>query len=85
MSCVLPTTDFSEVAIDYIDLKRERNVKNFMIDNTDGKRGMVQSIATNYKLKKVTALQIRVRANNAENFVLQDISVLYTASGKFKG
>lgn len=85
VSCVLPTTDFSEVAIDYIDLKRERNVKNYMIDNTDGKRGMVQSIATNYKLKKVTALQIRVRANNAENFVLQDISVLYTASGKFKG
>lgn len=85
VSCVLPTTEFSEFGIDYIDLKRVHNVKNYMIDNTSGKRGMVQSIPTNYKVKKVTSLQVRVRANNAENFVLQDISVLYTISGKFKG
>lgn len=85
VSCVLPTTEFSEVNIDYIDLKGEKNVKTAMIDNTSEKRGMVQSIATNYKAKKCTAMQVRVRADNAEDFVLQDISVLYTVSGKFKG
>lgn len=85
VSCVLPTTEFSEVNIDYIDMKGEKNVKTALIDNTSRKLGMVQSIATNYKVKKCTAMQVRVRADNAEDFVLQDISVLYTVSGKFKG
>ena len=85
VSCVLPTTDFSEVNIDYIDLKRVRTVKSYLIDNTSKKTGMVQSIATNYKVKKVTGMQVRVRANNAENFNLCDISILYTTTGKFKG
>lgn len=85
VSCVLPTTEFSEVNIDYIDVKGEKNVKTALIDNTSRKLGMVQSIATNYKVKKCTAMQVRVRADNAEDFVLQDISVLYTVSGKFKG
>lgn len=85
VSCVLPTTEFSEVNIDYIDMKGEKNVKTALIDNTSRKLGMVQSIATNYKAKKCTAMQVRVRTDNAEDFVLQDISVLYTVSGKFKG
>jgi hypothetical protein len=84
VTCAMPTTEFSEVSIDCITDKFDKNVKNYLIDNTS-KLGAVKSIATNYKLKRVSNLQLRIRANNAENFLLCDISILYLAAGRYKG
>ena len=84
IACPAPETDFSEISIDYITAKGTKTVKSFLIDNT-AKSNAVQSVATNYKLKKVNSMKVRVRADNAEDFRLCNIAVLYTLSGKFKG
>lgn len=84
IACPAPETDFSEISIDYITAKGTKTVKSCLIDNT-AKSNAVQSVATNYKLKKVNSMKVRVRADNAEDFRLCNIAVLYTLSGKFKG
>lgn len=78
-----PDTDFSEVSVEYITAKGSKLVKSFLIDNTSHLPA-VRSVATNFKQKKVPAMQIRVKADNAEHFGLVDLSVLYAVSGKFK-
>ena len=84
VTCLAPKTDFCELGIDYITDKAVKNVKNYLIDNTAHSNAM-KSIATNYKLKKISGIKIRVRNDNADDFGIGGLSVLYTVSGKYKG
>lgn len=84
LTCTEPRTDFSEVNIDYIGKNGAKTVKSYLIDNTSH-LGVIPSIATNRKAKKVTGLKVRVRSDNAEDFGIMALSFLYIVSGKFKG
>lgn len=84
LTCTEPRTDFSEVNIDYIGKNGAKTVKSYLIDNTSH-LGVIPSIATNRKAKKVTGLKVRVRSDNAEDFGIMALSFLYIISGKFKG
>lgn len=84
VTCLAPKTDFCELGIDYITDKAVKNVKNYLIDNTAHSNAM-KSIATNYKLKKINGIKIRVRSDNADDFGIAGLSILYTVSGKYKG
>lgn len=84
LTCTEPRTDFSEVNIDYIGKNGAKTVKSYLIDNTSH-LGVIPSIATNRKAKKVTGLKVRVRSDNAEDFGIMGLSFLYIVSGKFKG
>lgn len=84
LTCTEPRTDFSEVNIDYIGKNGAKTVKSYLIDNT-GHLGVIPSIATNRKAKKVTGLKVRVRSDNAEDFGIMGLSFLYIVSGKYKG
>lgn len=83
VSSVMPSTDFSEVYIDYISDYGVNNVKGALIDNTSH-LGSIKSISTNYKLNKISSLQLRIRADNAEDFNISDISILYSLGSRFK-
>lgn len=84
LTCTEPRTDFSEVNIDYIGKNGAKTVKSYLIDNTSH-LGVIPSIATNRKAKKVTGLKVRVRSDNAEDFGIMALSFLYIVSGKYKG
>lgn len=84
LTCTEPRTDFSEVNIDYIGKNGAKTVKSYLIDNTSH-LGVIPSIATNRKAKKVTGLKVRVRSDNAEDFGIMALSFLYIISGKYKG
>ena len=84
LTCTEPRTDFSEVNIDYIGKNGAKTVKSYLIDNTSH-LGVIPSIATNRKAKKVTGLKVRVRSDNAEDFGIMGLSFLYIVSGKYKG
>jgi hypothetical protein len=74
--------EWAEVNIDYITDKVEKNVKWASIHSDDN---MPVTIPTNYKIKKIQELQVKIWGRNAEPLEILNVALLYSVSGKYKG